>query len=32
VRDQRTLARQADVDAEIRRKTVGHADQAMTAH
>jgi hypothetical protein len=22
----------ADVDAEIRRKTLGHADQAMTSH
>lgn len=26
------LARDADVDPEIRRKTLGHADQAMTSH
>jgi integrase len=27
-----SLARTAEVDAEIRRKTLGHADQAMTSH
>jgi integrase len=27
-----SLARDADVDPEIRRKTLGHADQAMTSH
>ena len=27
-----SLARDADVDPEIRRKAVGHADQAMTSH
>jgi integrase len=27
-----SLARDAEVDPEIRRKTLGHADQAMTSH
>lgn len=27
-----SLARDAAVDPEIRRKTLGHADQAMTSH
>ena len=27
-----SLARDAEVDAEIRRKTLGHADAAMTSH
>jgi integrase len=27
-----SLARDAEVDPEIRRKTMGHADQAMTSH
>jgi integrase len=27
-----SLARDAQVDPEIRRKTLGHADQAMTSH
>jgi integrase len=27
-----SLARDADVDPEIRRQTLGHADQAMTSH
>lgn len=27
-----SLARDAGVDPEIRRKTLGHADQAMTSH
>ena len=27
-----SLARDADVDPEIRRKTLGHADQARTSH
>ena len=27
-----SLARDAEVDAEIRRQTLGHADQRMTSH
>jgi integrase len=27
-----SLARDAEVDPEIRRKTLGHADAAMTSH
>jgi integrase len=27
-----SLARDAEVDPEIRRKTLGHADQVMTSH
>jgi len=27
-----SLARDAEVDPEIRRRTLGHADQAMTSH
>jgi integrase len=27
-----SLARTAEVDSEIRRKTLGHADAAMTSH
>jgi len=27
-----SLVRDAEVDAEIRRKTLGHADAAMTSH